>query len=149
MSINGEVFLGKESLQTLRYKVVRWQSIVRRSIATKTVATRRFVSSDPDAMSRVAQVVKCQVAIRSLIARNLARKSAFPLSRPPTTTLVQELGSTLRGANMNHRDDQALDQAGENKEALNNVLEQASDLGRQNISLLWHYSIFNEPIKDG
>ena len=111
-------------------------------MATKTVATRGFVSSDPDAMILVAQVVKCQVATRSWIARNLARKPVVPLTRPPTTTLGQELGSDFRGANMNHSYDQALAQAGENKEALKNVLEQASDLGRQTISLLWRYSYF-------
>ena len=40
---------------------------------------------------------------------------------------------------MNYRYDQALAQAGENKEALTNVLEQASDLGSQTKSLLWQY----------
>ena len=118
-------------------------------MATKIVATRRFVSSDPDAMILVAQVVKCQVAIRSWIARNLARKSTFPLSRPPITTLGQELGCALRGANMNHIYDQALAQAEENKVALKNVPEQASDLGRQIIPHLWQYSIFNKPIQGG
>ena len=48
---------------------------------------------------------------------------------------------------MTQRYDQALAQAGEIRGELKNVLQQASDLGRQTISLLWQYYSFTEPIQ--
>ena len=49
---------------------------------------------------------------------------------------------------MNHIYNEALAQARENKEELNNLLKQASGPGRQTIALLLQHSIFNEPIQE-
>ena len=138
-------FLTRNHFIELRHKVVICQTIARKLIATKRAATLRYVCDNDVAQKVVYYVVKYKRLVRGWIAR----KPAFPLSHPPTNTLGQELGSTLRGANMTQRYDQALAQAGENRGELKNVLQQASDLGRQTISLLWQYSIFTKPIQGG
>ena len=97
-------------------------------IATKRAATLEYVRSNDGAKEVVDYVVNCQRCVRGWIAKKLAkvvkrqafvrswiaRKPDFPLRRPPITPLGQELGSALRGANMKHRYDQSLAQAGEN-----------------------------------
>ena len=49
---------------------------------------------------------------------------------------------------MNHRYNQALAEAVENKEELKNIPEQANDLGGQTIALMWQSYISNEPVQE-
>ena len=126
-------------------KVVICQAMARKLIATKEVATLRYLRDNDFAQGVVYYVVDCQRFARGWIAR----KPAFPLSHPPTHKHGMELLSALRGANMTKRYDQALAQAGESRGELKKVLQQASDLGQQTISFLWQYYIFTEKIEGG